>query len=715
MTQELKETTTPSKNGATTVTLPDSPDVVKTKQGLSLGASIWELRSRVWHKFYRQKRYQETIRNPLEDPDAKSDILLTISTWRGLFYRSLGLFQTELQLDKPTKIGIFGLTDKLKGLLGGESPASPALADYMNFGIDLETHVAKLEVIAYLARALNLLASLYQCKNDREVVLIELKGLFSGTPPESLSDDDYLEVYLEVTQTVANLLDAWDSFIREQLYSDTQELLMARYGYFAGRALREIPWRVKIKVVQLRSEDQYKDYKKNGPEAELTLKTKLYEMFLDTFKPDRIAYLQRQLNIVAGVLDADYQAKKLLKGITNPPKAGADDLDDDNPANNDIESPRLAISAVNISLEYWQRTIVEMRKDGNLNLSNTNRDKDIDRKPDTESVLMALGEETEEIVVKIADTTLSQPQDGKNSGWWTKNLEINDSWSADSLLALHYTLDEQAESWYEVVSGRQNLTGFKLATVAGDLIQEFSQDIRKMTLDQLLSALRDLQEQISELTKTALDATKTIAKTATDAIGKLFNNAWLIALAIGGVVAAIVIVALVIFLPSDKTGLSVLGGVGAAAASAVQGFFTNRSGQKTQADINEVASKEQKKVEHRDNMVTEKLKDSETITISAMVSSGVETVKDYIEGVFKRGLRQLNIELRLLNATLALSGPLVEYVVSRCNTKDNLDFITTVVWSKEVQQKQKERVLVAAFGSFGAFLVGSKSETENKG
>jgi hypothetical protein len=582
----------------------------------------------------------------------------------------------------------------------------------MNFGIELELHSANLEVVAYLGRALNLLASLYLCKNDREIVVTELKGLISGTPSAPLTDNDYLEVYAEVTRTVSNLLDAWDSYIREQLYADSQEQLMARYGYFAGRALREIPWNVKVKIAQLRAEDEYKDFKSNT-DVEKKLKTKLYEFFLDTFKPDRIAYLQRQLNGISGVLEKDYQAKKELQGKTTA-KNSVTDSDDENPANNDIESPKLAIQAVNISLEYWQRTIVEMSSSGKLKLSNSIRDKDIGKKPETESILMSLGDEAEDVVAKVVEVPPPPPpEEGKTLGW-TKYLQIDDSWTADSLLALHYTLDEQSDSWYEVVSGRQNLTGFKLATVAGDLIQEFSQDIRKMTLDQLLSALRELQRQIGELTKTAIEATKNVADTAKSAIGKLFSNSLWWAVGIGAVLAVVVVIILYFTLPSDKNGLSFLGGLGAAAASAAQGVVSNRFKQKSQDEIDKTANIEQKKVEIQDVQVNQKLKESETATIGAMVTSGVDKVKEYIEDVFKKGLRQLNVELRLLNATLALSGSLVEYVVSRCSPKDNMEFITTVVWSKEVQQKQKERVLVAAFGSFGAFLVGSKTDTEKK-
>lgn len=646
----------------------DLSDVKQVKMALSLSTTLMELRGRVLQTYYSQAPKDllsadadedEQLENAAPADDLSHNIaddFWRASTWRGLFSRAVSLYQDLL--DEDLNVTRFGL-----------SPDKPLyLADQTGipyFNIGLPSPNERYSLLEKLRRSINFLLCLYQQLDDCDSII---EKVFTSDPPylnfpaplpteaTQLRQARYQLLLKDLTAQINILIIAWDSYVREQLFARSSTMLMGRYGYAAGRSLGELNWSLAIRTAQA---------KLNYPAIEQARKQGIYEVWLDLFSPERVSFLQHQLNAIVGVLQEDYESK--LSASPSNPTANNDD-DDDN--SSDLKSPRTAIRSVIQSIEYWELTVLEMSSQGRLQHLNDP----------------------------------SKPPPDAPRPAWSKDLKLAIYWSEQDLDQFQEALTVQSGNWFALVAGRQDLSSFKVANIASDLVQNYRKEITGLVKNNLLDSFTQMQKEITNLIKTASTAATEVVEEARDVLGSFFNVKWL------WVWIGLVVLILVVF------GAGVLlvvisgnpAGSGLSIAGVLQALGLGWGIQKLkngQGQVEAVADK------NKENISEAKISAAISTNqgFGAMVLSGVGQVGKELEGALDRGFSQLKRELAVISATVALTAPLAEYVVYHCSLEDDWDFLNQIIWNDSIKKSQLTRIITAAFGSTGAFLL---SETE---
>lgn len=665
-----------------------SKDAAQVKLALSLGAVIMELRGRVWQDFYLLDPTKPNQQKNRDLIDGFSDNFWRASTWRGLYSRLLDL-HTRLLGDDSVNLVSYGISLERPLYLSDQRKII-----YTDAGIN--TQALKFGIAEKLRRALNFLICLYQEMDDFEDIL---KEVFEGQDPAlKLPDGEednvrnrYRYLVQNLTEQVGILLNAWDSYVREQLFARSSSMLMARYGYNAGRAMSELSWLLAAKTAQLRAKSKAAELvtksqqSSNGldflldttPNPKMAqqifdnkneLSQQIFEVWLDSFKPGNISYLQRQLSAISTVLDADYKLK--LSDKTDDNTAAQDDVEDEEIS--DLKSPRTAINSVVQSIGYWQLTVLELSEAGRLQKSDD----------------------------------LNQPDlNNPKPPVWSPTLKLGKGWTADNLRTLQSALSEQQSNWFDLVAGRQNLLSFRITNVASDVLQDYRKQIVEQFSKDIVQAM---QQQIRELAEVASNVGKEVANSAKTAIDSLIDRRWIYA-AIAVVALGIILLLGAVILGSASglggSGLGI-GGAGLSLAGLLQagglGWMYKRS-QNAQQAINQASLDKSAQVQQAAQTVNTNMGDAKNA--DSTLITNFKQVPAYVEEVLKRGFDQLKIELRLISATLALTGPLAEFVTHNCDVKNDWDFLNKIVWNDQVKRTQLDRIIVAAFGPIGQLIV----------
>ncbi|MFL5658514.1 MAG: hypothetical protein ACJ8CB_30555 [Ktedonobacteraceae bacterium] len=185
-------------------------------------------------------------------------------------------------------------------------------------------------------------------------------------------DNRKKEAIKKLSNLVIPLLEAWDSFLRESFYVDTNTqnndsnspgYEIELVAYEAGRSLAALSWGISVALVPLekislppaqQNNDNNKDVQAgNDPDAHIReiLNTKAQNTWMNVFNDRDVNHVQHQIASLSTALDVAYfSIRKDLK------PASADDLLV--PLNPDL--PSQAIQAVTHSLNYWERAIARM-------------------------------------------------------------------------------------------------------------------------------------------------------------------------------------------------------------------------------------------------------------------------------------------------------------------------------------------------------------------
>jgi hypothetical protein len=605
----------------------------------------------------------------LRGPDAvvpngnASDGFWLASTWRGLFSRAISL-HTELLGDFEVRLERYNMSfGKPRYLNAGFA--------FVNIGIDPTNY--KFQIAEKLRQTLNFLICLYQKHELYEHIVEEV---YNGDDPFLILPaakegepipDRYLHLITDLTSQVETLLMAWDSYVRERLFATSSTMLAARYAYFAGRALTELTWNMTIKYAPLRRKEVRDSY------SPYDLANEVYQYWIEAFHPQNIGYIQRELSALVATLEEEYLSSSGKTIQAKPDEKSKEQMTEQE---TDLHSPRAAINCVIQSLEYWQTTVIEMSKAG--------------------------------VLQRI---TVKEMPDYRELPSWNGKIDIHTDWTFDNLLDMRQALIEQWGGWFALVSGRQDLTSFRAVNVASELLQDYSQQITRLASTNLQDAFNQMQAEMRELAQTGLEATKDVARVGINALADIFKSKWLWVGA-AGVVVLVGAVALVLMLASGSRDFTTfLGAVLSAILGALgiggPGYKAVRDGQ-----IKVATSQAKNESSIADQNSTAQKKMEESVNVGALVLTTVGHIRDYLEVAFTRGYAQLQKEMGLISAALAVSSPLVEFVTRNADTNNDLEFLSTVIWNDKVRRSQLNRIVIAAFGPVGAFFIASQQEKE---
>ncbi|WP_250486266.1 hypothetical protein [Caballeronia sp. GaOx3] len=322
-------------------------------------------------------------------------------------------------------------------------------------------------------------------------------------------------------------------------------------------------------------------------------------------------------------------------------------------------TPRLeALESVKKSIDYWQRTVTLQ---ATLFASGT---------------LSTQGKEGAQSDSQTAEAASAQARDRIKT--WKK---------------MRLALTRQANIWESLMIGQQDLTAFDVESVATRLVQSVWSSIQTDLRGQFSQA-------VSEMT------------TSADAELKLFyrkSRVYLIPLFIFVVLVAGATALLVIFSQPDPnsklSGLaSVLSatGVGSAVVGAIgwiKSFYAEKqavapSGTRSQNSPSSI-------VGHP--------------AFFSRVQGAADDVLDEIQDALKRGMQQLETQMKNLSHGVAVTYPLIECLVTIQSLKSDVEFLEKVVWTGTDRVADMKTVIAAALGPMWIFLGTSQSKVQQPG
>jgi hypothetical protein len=656
--------------------LPNQPEPKRIRLALSLGSTLMELRGRVLQSYYAlvpelTKNLNKTDQEKKEDFGLVSDLSRDLSedfyrasTWRGLYSRALSLYQDLL--NGELSVSRYGLSADKPVYLSDSMNIR-----YISIGLD-SSPGDKFELVEKLRRALNFLLCLYQQLDDCDQILEQVFGGVSSCltlpgpapqDPAQLRNARYSYLLRDLTDQINVLILAWDSTVREQLFAYSNVMLMARYGYSAGRDISEISWSLTSHTARAKADIT---------DNEEALRDKIYEAWLYFFSPGRVANLQRQLSALIVPLENEYQERLSQSNLAPKPASDGDEEDDFDES--DLKSPRTSINSVIQSLEYWQLTVLEMSELGRLqHKSNTTPPEQDDKRP-----------------------------------LWEDGMKLSTGWSSADLIELQRAFAAQSNNWFDLVAGRQNLASFKVSSIATDLVQNYREKISGLVKQNLLESFGKIEEELANVVRTASKAATNVADAAIDALSGFFNVKWLWVW-IGLVLLIVLIIGAGVYVVSSGNpaggGLTIAGILQAAGLG-----WSMKKLRDGQVKVDETAR------ENKDSISEAGIKAAINTnqSLGALVLSSAGQVRQQLEQALNRGFKQLRQELALISATVALTGPLAEFVANRCNLQDEWQFLNDIIWNDTVRRNQLERVVTAAFGSTGAFLLTESGFSDDK-
>lgn len=458
----------------------------------------------------------------------------------------------------------------------------------------------------------------------------------------------------KLSALIVKFLDAWDGYVRENFYAGQMEedenILVA---YEAGRSMASLSWSVSVKLTPL-------ELKKDATTEE-------YNLAWATFNDRAVIHVQHQISALSATLDDAYY---LRTGQTRP--AADAILVAPNP-----EVPSQVINAVKHSLDYWVRAVKWVTSsDTPLNWS--------------------AWEQSDKCLTEDPRRQSSAESAGPSAATTSKQMRI--------------ALTEQADIWQILLTGQQSLRGFNAESVTQKIVQDVTGEIGEM-----------IQKDLSEGGKQSLATVKQISSNVSDfaksSLDGLVRNFWPIA-ALIGLIAIVVGVGTTYFMMKSPGGATVpslgLSGVITSLITAVAGAL----GIKT---VNN------QKEDHKAAITTQQ--NTATAAASAGTAAAAASVPDdslagHISGLvsdartaliqaFENGYKQIRIELDILNQSIGVASPLVEFFVMSGavqNVNSDYTFLTEIIWSGTDRQEEFKDVARAAFGPISALLGVVKSD-----
>jgi hypothetical protein len=342
--------------------------------------------------------------------------------------------------------------------------------DIGNNNIDIDSFVKHFRLYDVTRRALNCLTLLLTTPEDslmpetiadhqREV----LQQVLAPSPTSTRSSNDTTdqdnkrkEAIKKLSNLVIPLLEAWDSFLRESFYvdsntqNDDSNYEIELVAYEAGRSLAALSWGVSAALVPL-EKISLPPQQNNGndPNAHIReiLNTKAQNTWMNVFNDRDVNHVQHQIASLSTALDVAYYS--IRKDLKLP---GAGDLLA--PLNPDL--PSQAIQAVKHSLDYWERAIACMC---------------MKKKPLREPMPAKTQGGTP--VLTPTPTVNTNDQLAAGAPHPSKPLD----WEISKTLRTELT--QQSTVWQSLILYQQGLRSFTVETVTQKILNEFMKDFEE--------------------------------------------------------------------------------------------------------------------------------------------------------------------------------------------------------------------------------------------
>ena len=255
-----------------------------------------------------------------------------------------------------------------------------------------------------------------------------------------------------LTERIRTFLAAWDGYVRENYYTggavanDDLELV----AYEAGHSMSSISWGISAATIPAR----------NLAKADATAagtwsasREQIMAQFADAwrrvFERQSMIRLQHQITALSAAFDDAYRSRRQQQ----PQTAAAEEL------------PSEAIHAVKQSLDYWQRSVEPMCKQG---------------------------WEAEDVVD------------------WYEGMRV--------------ALTQQANIWQTLMTGQQGLRAFSVEAVTSRIMQRVTDHIQKSATTDLHGLVRQGREQLKAIQKEAFQALEDARHVAASGVETLFKS-----------------------------------------------------------------------------------------------------------------------------------------------------------------------------------------------
>jgi hypothetical protein len=522
-----------------------------------------------------------------------------------------------------------------------------------------------------------------------DVIAIATNYTQSGNPAPGGGEQDprrKQHAIKVLTNLIVQLLDAWDSFLRESYYSDpdSHNTELELTAYESGRSLASLSWNASVILAPLesvfkqgtdvRGNQSAKDTPQNKAQtiAKQALTEKARKTWLNVFNDRDVNYVQYQIMALSTALDEAYYR-------VNPNIKRTDPNDPTIPPNPDL--PSQAIQAVVQSLNYWQRAIIRICK-----LENDVKPLPIPQqsKPwsgaqsanppaaDSSGAGQTPNEFSQKSAQAQTQTTVQAGAITRTLKGFTRTLKdffVNrgllprenpplpqrtlppsDYLNWDMSIELRNELVQQSYIWQSLILCQQSLQSFSVEKVTQKILNEFMSDLERAVRNELRRTT-SLWVVFVLVILAILGFLVIAASHTSNPIQTLFNNPLVYLTALGVAIAPFV--------------------------NAINSRFAQ---------------------------------------IGNALGSRFGAAGTAVEQGLQRGYDQVLTEFNYLNHNIGITYPLVEFFLweeidfGGNAVKDGYDFLVHVFWTSDDREQELMRVARAAFGPIGAFI-GAKLST----
>lgn len=244
---------------------------------------------------------------------------------------------------------------------------------------------------------------------------------------------------------------------------------------------------------------------------------------------------------------------------------------------------------------------------------------------------------------------------------------------------LRLALVAQSGVWFNLMTCQQDLRGFTADRVASQMMRN--------ELDRLLRSFRTATGQVGKIRQD-------VTQVATDGIAQAIRR---VQPALWAVVGLSVLVVLGLLVYITVTGnIDSLAGLLTSLVTAVAGALGIGGSNMVKAASQSEVSREIKDTTdaHQEQMGG----------AVGLLSGALGQAGGYLLDAYTKGLARIQIELQTLNHSVSVAGPLIEFFLRRNDVRDDLDFLTKIVWDSQSREAQLQNVVMAAFGPIALLL-----------
>jgi hypothetical protein len=477
-------------------------------------------------------------------------------------------------------------------------------------------------------------------------------GSPSGTP--SPQRDRMLQAKEALTRQTVKFLDAWDGYLRENLYvggvfpNDDLELI----AYEAGHSMSALSWGISVDTVSLEDVDG------QGQEASARC---LYA-WQTAFRDQDVIRLQHQITALSSALDDEFY--QLHTEVRRPADGAAASA-----PNPDL--PSECILAVKHSIDYWQRTIQWLA------------DRQA-KKPDGAA----------------ADGGSVQDQ---MSNWKDMRLALTEQASVWQALMI----GQQTLRSFSLENITRQIMKDITDRIQGSLHRDF-----KKTLTQAEHAMKEVADEVKIVVRDGAE----FAVSSLEELFQGSRSFLLPALGIIAVVSiALVAVAAA---QKSTAQMSSFGGAAGIVTAVMGWFHLTNADKTKDARKSAIQTQSQtatSKLDAAPQTVQTAAGDPTSNVPEGGLLGRIEgaggEAGTLVVSAFQKGYDQVRLELSSMGRSTAVAYPLVEFFVTTfTSATDEEEFLATIIWNTTDRNEEIQRIISAAFGPLAVFMTSPPSD-----